>query len=38
MAAMISAIVIIAGFGISLLVWFHFEDKHNSEVGLSERQ
>ena len=30
MAAMIAAIIIIAGFGTTLLVWFHYEDKHDS--------
>ena len=32
----IAALIIIAGFGTSLLVYFHFEDKKNSRVGLSE--
>ena len=31
----IAALVIVAGFGISLLIWFHFDDKKN-HVGMSE--
>ncbi len=26
----IAALVIVATFGTSLLVWFHYEDKHHS--------
>lgn len=32
MAAMIAAIIIVAGFGISLLVWFHYEDKNKARM------
>jgi len=32
----IAALIIIAGFGTILLVYFHFEDKKNSHVGMSE--
>ena len=36
MAAVIAALIIVVGFGTSLLVWFHYEDKHKSDIGLSE--
>ena len=26
----IAALIIVAVFGVSLLVWFHYEDKHHS--------
>lgn len=36
MAAMIAAIIIVAGFGTSLLVWFHYEDKRSAHAGAGE--
>ena len=26
----IAALIIVAVFGVSLLVWFHYDDKHHS--------
>jgi len=30
------ALVIVAVFGTCLLAWFHYEDKHNSRMGVSK--
>lgn len=32
----IIALIIVAAFGTALLVYFHFEDKHNANIGLSD--
>lgn len=32
----IVALIIVAGFGTSLLLWFHYEDKHDSGVELTK--
>ena len=32
----IVALVIVAVFGTSLLVWFHYDDKRNSNVDLTK--
>lgn len=32
----IVALIIVAGFGISLLVYFHNDDKHKTQMGVSE--
>ena len=32
----IAALIIIAGFGISLLIYFHFEDKKNTQIHMGE--
>ena len=32
----IVALVIVAVFGTSLLVWFHYDDKRNSNVELTK--
>ncbi len=32
----IIALIIVAVFGTSLLLYFHYEDKHNTHMGLSE--
>lgn len=32
----IAALIIIAGFGTALLIWFHFEDKKNARMHLGE--
>jgi hypothetical protein len=31
----IAALIIVVGFGTSLLVWFHFEDK-KEKVGMND--
>jgi hypothetical protein len=33
MAAIIAALIIVVGFGVSLLVWFHFEDKRDAQMN-----
>lgn len=32
----IAALIIVTVFGPSLLVYFHFEDKNNSQIGTGE--
>lgn len=32
----IAALIIVAGFGISLLVYFHFDDKKKAQIHLGE--
>lgn len=32
----IAALIIVAVFGSVLVVYFHYEDKHNNSVGLDE--
>lgn len=33
----IIALIIVAVFGTTLLVYFHYEDKRNKHVGLSDK-
>ena len=32
----ILALIIVAGFGTTLLVYFHFEDKRNARLGIND--
>ena len=32
----IVALIIVAGFGTTLLVYFHYEDKRNAHLGMGE--
>jgi hypothetical protein len=32
----IAALIIVAGFGITLLVYFHFEDKKKAQMHMGE--
>lgn len=32
----IAALIIVLGFGISLLVYFHFDDKKRASIGMKE--
>ena len=32
----IVALIIVAVFGISLLVYFHYDDKHKTQMGVSD--
>jgi hypothetical protein len=36
MLAVIAALIIIVGFGTTLLVYFHYEDKKNAQIHLGE--
>lgn len=36
MEAMIVALVIVVGFGISLLVMFHYDDKRKARLSMEE--
>ena len=36
MAAVIAALIIVVGFGTTLLVYFHFEDKKEAKMHLGE--
>lgn len=36
MEAVIAALIIVVGFGTTLLVWFHFEDKKNARLNIGE--
>lgn len=32
----IAALIIVSVFGTVLLVYFHYEDKHENQIGISE--